>query len=603
MLEIGSVIDGKYKILNQIGKGGMSVVYLALNERANKTWAIKEVRKDGVQDFATVKQGLIAETDTLKRLNHKYLPSIIDVIDDEDTFLIVMDYIEGKSLNKVLKESMEQTGLPIGIEDVLSWGIQLCDVLNYLHTREKPIVYRDLKPSNIMLRPNGEITLIDFGTAREFKIENIEDTTSLGTPGYAAPEQYGSQDHKGKARPESDIYCLGATLHHLITGRNPAATPFNFPPITQCRTTLLEETPREFRNELLGLEMILTKCTQQEPEQRYRSCAQLQYDLEHPEELGLPYRRKLKNKMLAFSVSVGLAVVMGVGSLTGAVLAKKTETSGYDYYVESAQTASMQDKITYYKKAIALNPEAEDAWLGLVNAVGEDNEFTSEEDSYILTILSSRDNGRSKDNKTLFQKNEAGYVRFAYNMGMLYYYTEGTGQNKASAGGWFDIVSKADMNNLDLGEDEDKKTAWKTRSDILGKISAYNSKIGQTNQAGDAQVSYKDYWDDLMGLMSDNIAGQDNVITELRLYNEIVYQICTHYDAFREAGLTQEEMKEALNRITTAVNAADVTDNQVAKELKDNILDAAAIGEKQIQAMFAANAVTSEDTPSEGGEE
>ena len=164
-------------------------------------------------------------------------------------------------------------------------------------------------------------------------------------------------------------------------------------------------------------------------------------------------------------------------------------------------------------------------------------------------------------------------------------------------------MSKADMNNLDLGEDEDKKTAWKTRSDILGKISAYNSKIGQTNQAGDAQVSYKDYWDDLMGLMSDNIAGQDNVITELRLYNEIVYQIWTHYDAFREAGLTQEEMKEALNRITTAVNAADVTDNQVAKELKDNILDAAAIGEKQIQAMFAANAVTSEDTPSEGGEE
>lgn len=510
-----------------------------------------------------------------------------------------MDYIEGKSLNKVLKESMEQTGLPIGIEDVLSWGIQLCDVLNYLHMREQPIVYRDLKPSNIMLRPNGEITLIDFGTAREFKIENIEDTTSLGTPGYAAPEQYGSQNHKGKARPQSDIYCLGATLHHLITGRNPAESPFHFLPITQCRKTLLEETPREFRNELLGLEMILTKCTQQEPEQRYQNCAQLQYDLEHPEELGLPYRRKLKNKMLAFSASLALAAVLGAGSLTGAALAKNTETSGYGYYVESAQTASTQEKLSCYKKAIALNPEAEDAWLGLVNAVGEDNTFTSEEDSYILSILSSRDNGRTKDNKTLFQKNEAGYVRFAYNMGMLYYYTEGTGQNKASAGGWFDIVSKADLNSLNLGEDEDKKTAWKTRSDILGKISAYNSKIGQTNQAGDAQVSYKDYWEDLMALMSDDIAGQDNVITELRLYNEIVYQICTHYDAFREAALTQNEMQEALDRITEAVNAADVTDNPVAKELKENILDAAVLGEKQTQAMFAANAVT----PSEGGEE
>ena len=103
MLQIGSYVDGKYKVLNKIGQGGMSVVYLALNEKANKTWAIKEVRKDGQQDFTTVKQGLIAETNILKELNHKYLPSIIDVIDDGDSFLIVMDYIQGKSLDKILK--------------------------------------------------------------------------------------------------------------------------------------------------------------------------------------------------------------------------------------------------------------------------------------------------------------------------------------------------------------------------------------------------------------------------------------------------------------------------------------------------------------------
>ena len=104
MLQIGSIIDGKYKILNKIGQGGMSVVYLAMNERANKQWAIKEVRKDGVQNFEVVKQGLIAETDLLKKLNHPNLPSIIDVIDGDGTFLIVMDYIEGKSLNSILQE-------------------------------------------------------------------------------------------------------------------------------------------------------------------------------------------------------------------------------------------------------------------------------------------------------------------------------------------------------------------------------------------------------------------------------------------------------------------------------------------------------------------
>ena len=104
MLEIGSLIDGKYKILNQIGKGGMSVVYLAINEKANKTWAVKEVRKDGVQNYEVVRQGLIVETDLLKKLKHPNLPSIIDVIDEDDTFLIVMDYIEGNSLETLLKE-------------------------------------------------------------------------------------------------------------------------------------------------------------------------------------------------------------------------------------------------------------------------------------------------------------------------------------------------------------------------------------------------------------------------------------------------------------------------------------------------------------------
>lgn len=169
MLQIGSYVDGKYKVLNKIGQGGMSVVYLALNEKANKTWAIKEVRKDGQQDFTTVKQGLIAETNILKELNHKYLPSIIDVIDDGDSFLIVMDYIQGKSLDKILKGSMEKEGLPIALDDVIAWGKQLCEVFYYLHTRPNPIIYRDMKPGNVMLKPDGEISLIDFGTARTFK--------------------------------------------------------------------------------------------------------------------------------------------------------------------------------------------------------------------------------------------------------------------------------------------------------------------------------------------------------------------------------------------------------------------------------------------------
>ena len=132
MLEIGSLVDGKYKILNKVGQGGMSVVYLAMNEKANKQWAVKEVRKDGIKDFEVVKQGLVAETDILKKLSHPNLPSIVDVIDTEDSFIIIMDYIQGNSLNKALDEYGAQPQ-----DYVIAWAKQLCDVLGYLHTRIK----------------------------------------------------------------------------------------------------------------------------------------------------------------------------------------------------------------------------------------------------------------------------------------------------------------------------------------------------------------------------------------------------------------------------------------------------------------------------------
>ena len=128
MLEIGSLIDGKYRILNRCGQGGMSVVYMAVNERANKTWAVKEVRKDGCHNFEVVKQGLMAEIDMLKRLKHPHLPSIVDVLDGEGSLLIVMDFIEGRTLGDILAEYG-----PRPQKDVIAWARQLCSVLGYLH--------------------------------------------------------------------------------------------------------------------------------------------------------------------------------------------------------------------------------------------------------------------------------------------------------------------------------------------------------------------------------------------------------------------------------------------------------------------------------------
>lgn len=554
MLQIGSVVDGKYKVLNKIGQGGMSVVYLALNERANKTWAIKEVRKDGTQDFATVKQGLIAETNILKSLNHKYLPSIVDVIDDGDTFLIVMDYIQGKSLNIILKESMEKEGLPIYVEDVISWGKQLCDVLYYLHTRPHPIIYRDMKPANVMLKPDGEISLIDFGTARIFKTGNSEDTTCLGTPGYAAPEQYGGN---GQSRPQSDIYCLGATLHHLITGRNPAPTPFNFPKITQCRPTLLEETPRELRNVLLGLEMIIDKCTQYNPEDRYQSCAELKYDLEHPEELGLPYRRKLKKKMASFVGCMSASILLGAVSVFGMVMENRTEKSGYDYFLSSAETAiSETDKIEYYRKAIILNPEKEEGYLGLMDTLLSDFVFSTDNSEssdvkIISNIMDTITKGRKKDNvEYLKARNPAGYLKLCYKLGNAYYYYSDKMKTKAAS--WYARINDDEMKNIDLGSDYDT-SAIRARAQILQKISENWEQYGKVNIEGGTDLTKRELWNDLVDLFHSNVGSQDNLSTELLLCNRIANWVYVDANTLKQEGLMQEEIGQVLNEIESKI--------------------------------------------------
>ena len=292
MLKAGEILDGKYKILSEIGHGGMSTVYLALNERANKTWAIKEVRKSAGNDSEIVQQNLVAEIEMLKKLSHPKLVSIVDVIDTADSFIIVMDYILGQSMQQRLRDTGAQN-----LDDVIEWAMQLADVLDYLHRRKPPIIYRDLKPANIMLKPDGSITLIDFGTAREYKDTKQEDTTYLGTRGYAAPEQFGG---KGQTDARTDIYTLGATMYHLLTGYSPADTQFVIYPIGQLRPELAGT----------GIEKIVAKCCQPNPDDRYQSCDLLIDDLKRVGELNDTYINARKKRLRLLATCSVLAVLL-----------------------------------------------------------------------------------------------------------------------------------------------------------------------------------------------------------------------------------------------------------------------------------------------------
>lgn len=338
MTKIGTVIDGKYEILKEIGRGGMSVVYLAMDKHLNKQWAVKEFKKSGTDKNNEVYEAsLLAEANLIKRLDHPSLPRIVDIIDNGVTIYIIMDYIEGESLDKVLKEYGAQSE-----ENVIGWAKQLCDALGYLHSQKPPIIYRDMKPANVMLKPEGNIKIIDFGIAREYKEESLADTTVLGTKGYAPPEQYTKQTDA-----RSDIYALGMTMHHLLTGVDPR-TVEAYTPVRQWNPELSE-----------GIEAIIDKCVQIDPENRYQTCAELLYDLEHPDLITKGYKKKQKRRLLTFILSLGLAIVFAVAGIFLHFTSVSVNNSDYETLVQANDTES-------YYRAIEIYPERLDAYNKLI---------------------------------------------------------------------------------------------------------------------------------------------------------------------------------------------------------------------------------------------
>lgn len=549
MLEIGSVIDGKYKILNKIGQGGMSVVYLAMNEKANKQWAIKEVRKDGTTNFEVVKQGLIAETDILKKLNHPNLPSIIDVIDNDDTFLIVMDYIEGNSLDKRIKEYGAQPQ-----EEVIEWAKQLCDVLDYLHTRVPPIIYRDLKPANIMLKPDNKISIIDFGTAREYKGGKDGDTENLGTREYAAPEQFGGQ---GETDGRTDIYCLGTTLYHLVTGHSPLEPP------------LYAMQPIRYWNPALssGLEEIIFKCTAKDKEDRYQNCKEVRYALEHYEFLDIEYKKKQRFKLGTFITTLVITIILFITSAVFHSKENSLRSANYDNYVRNAGTKNTYDEVVEsYQKAISLSPTREEAYIQMLDYMLEDDVFTDEESKTMIAVLNST-SGSNYTFEEIFTTNAAGYAEFAYNMAVAYWYNYGSSRDNISgqrsmASRWFKKVNyvenyKGRANNL----------VEYDNAVIYSKIGEYYDRLGRVNNMGDSSISYIDYWNDLMELYNSESANQ---VTRLYLENEILLEIHDHLTNFKSDGLTKEQVVTVIDSIENEVNKIIPDDKN--KELYNSLI-------------------------------
>jgi len=256
----GTVIDNRYEIKKLIKSGGMGAIYQAMDRRFNNKCAVKEMVLEDIKDDATYLTMRFQEEATLLRtLHHPNLPRVIDYFVEHGAYYLIMDFVDGVDLQELL-ERYGNPGLPE--MNVIKWSSELLDVLSYLHHQNPPIIYRDMKPSNVMIRKKDQqVMLVDFGIARSILPDKVETLTTIGTPHYSSPEHF-----EGKYVPQSDLYSLAATMHHILTGKVPA--PCMFKPVREINP---EISP--------GLEAILEKALKPDITDRYDCADEMKSDL------------------------------------------------------------------------------------------------------------------------------------------------------------------------------------------------------------------------------------------------------------------------------------------------------------------------------------
>lgn len=255
----GDIIESKYRVVRLLGEGGMNYVYLVESVKTAGLFAMKITKPPDAVDSDAVEiyNRFLREISILSTVNHPGLPHLEDYFTIDSCCYIVEQYIEGQTLEQVVQ------GGPQDEKEVVRWGIEICAILEALHKND--IIFRDLKPSNIIIDPSGKLKIIDFDIARRYVVGKASDTVSLGTPGYAAPETYG----KAQSDARSDIYSLGATLHHLVSGVEPQCYPFKFIPLEQVKPQLNPD-----------IAAVITRALSDDPRKRFTSAIDMRRDLE-----------------------------------------------------------------------------------------------------------------------------------------------------------------------------------------------------------------------------------------------------------------------------------------------------------------------------------
>lgn len=543
MAKIGNeIIDSKYEILKLLNTGGMnSAIYLALDKKLNRQWAIKKVRKSSSQTTSM----LMAEASIMKNLDHPMLPRIVGIEEDPKFFYIIMDFVQGENLKTVVTSSGPQAQ-----DTVVSWGVKLCDVLTYLHG--KGIVYRDMKPANIMLSPDGNIKLIDFGIAREYKENASEDTTALGTEGYAAPEQY---EGKGQTDARTDVYGMGITLFQLLTGVNPSSYQENIFSIRLQNPNLSS-----------GLDKIILKCTNKDPKKRYQSTEELKKALLNYRKLDDKFLKKQKKVIKKFFTLLGLSTlcfVIAGGSLIASYFQKNNRYS--------ALLSGVPSKVNIIK-AIDVKPSETAGYVALLNYYGK--EIDQSELSEFSHIY-----GEHREDITDIED-----VSMIAGEKILGSYSEKSIRAKLVAGEpYFNAASKK----------------YSSAKIYVSMAEFYRAYIMQDDSAIVKEPSKKDYERLLRGMSdilkeNEKLDSDDKHSIMLASDQLILGLLSENADSMKEQKISKSDLTSIVSAVEKNIDSIN-TRVKVLKEKKDAVKASIVTAKEKIELAYNA--------PKEGGEE
>lgn len=497
---------------------------MALNENAYKFWAIKIVTKG--RDSG--------ELELWKHFSHPNLPEVVDVIVTETEILIVMDYIEGRNAAKILKEQGK-----VKPRQAVIWGIQICRVLHYLHSQDPPVVYGDLKPENMICRPDGSMVLIDFGTVSPFVRGRSFYGGHYGTKGYAAPEQY---DGACIVDTRADVYSLGVTLLQFVTGKQPFIGAGREEEIA-CP-------------EYYGLKKIICRCLKSDRRQRYSGIEFCERALRR-----ILWQRKARFFLMIAALLVIFAAGIRVRQGQGTIIREQS----YESYLKDAKFNIYEEQLKNCRSAIFLNPVREEAYQQLIEIFLEDGSMSEEEDIFLRKMLKEKSEGDTKSHEEVLRTDEKAFLRVSYEIGMAYwYYFEGDG-GKSYAARWFLHIAEA-VKNTGITENQRKRAA------VLAKMGGYYGKIRTLRD--DTQNSfYLAFWKDLMELydIQESVSESEKIV--LLLWEEISGQIYYFADRFCRAGLERDDLDSVLTGIREKVQKDDrIGESRDLVDLKQDIL-------------------------------